>query len=150
MLRYFWSEGLVYYSEKKVTNWQEGIRESCQLLVEKKMIKATYVEEIIKCIRIFGAYIIVAPNVAMPHASSQSDEVLATAISFTKLKSSVSFGAPEKKAQLFFTLAAKDPDAHLKNIQRLSELLMKEGIIDSLMATESIEDYLKVMRRYDS
>lgn len=135
---------------KKVTDWQEGIRESCQLLLEKKIIKATYVDEIIKCIRIFGPYIIVAPNVAMPHASSQSDEVLATAVSFTKLKSSVSFDDPEKKAQLFFTLAAKNSDAHLKNIQRLSELLMKEGVIDSLMATESIEDYLKVMRRYDS
>ena len=43
MLRYFWSEGLVYYSEKEVTDWQEGIRESCQLLIEKKIIKATYV-----------------------------------------------------------------------------------------------------------
>lgn len=29
MLRYFWSEGLVYYSEKEVTDWQEGVRESC-------------------------------------------------------------------------------------------------------------------------
>lgn len=150
MLRYFWSEGLVYYSEKEVTDWQEGIRESCQLLIEKKIIKATYVEEIIKCIKMFGPYSIVAPNVAMPHASSQSDEVLGTAVSFTKLKSPVNFGDPEKKAQLFFTLAAKDSTAHLKNIQRLSELLMKERVIDSLMATESIEDYLKVMRRYES
>lgn len=150
MLRYFWSEGLVYYSKKEVTDWQEGIRESCQLLLEKKIIKATYVEEIIKCIRRFGPYILVAPNVAIPHASPQSDEVLATAISFTKLKSSVNFDDPEKNAQLFFTLAAKDPAAHLKNIQRLSELLMKEGVIDSLMATDSIEDYLKVMRSYES
>ena len=90
----------MYYSEKEVTDWQEGIRESCQLLIEKKIIKATYVERDHQMYKDVWTIHHCCPNVAMPHASSQSDEVLGTAVSFTKLKSPVNFGDPEKSTTL--------------------------------------------------
>ena len=88
----------------------------------------------------------------MPHSSEKSEGVFGTAISFTKMKSEIVFDDPteEKKAVLFFTLAAKNSEEHMENIQNLSELLMTEGLIEDLVRTNSLEDYVEVMEKYSN
>ncbi|WP_288227641.1 PTS sugar transporter subunit IIA [uncultured Enterococcus sp.] len=151
MLNYFYDNGLINYSEKEITDWREAIAESCQLLLDKKIIDQTYVDEIIRCVEEHGPYIVIVPEVAMPHSSEESEGVFGTAISFTKMKHSVSFESAdeEKSAVLFFTLAAKNPEEHMENIQNLSELLMTEGLIERLAETQSIEEYKAVMKEFN-
>lgn len=91
----------------------------------------------------------IVPKVAMPHSSADSEGVYGTAISFTKMKRPIQFDQEEKSASLFFTLAAKNVDQHMENIQELSELLMIDGLIDRLADTDSIEDYRVVMQEYN-
>lgn len=150
MLTYFYENDLVTYSDKDITDWQEAIRESCQNLLNKKLINQLYVDEIIECVKKHGPYIVIVPEVAMPHSSEESEGVFGTAISFTKMKNDIYFEDPEeeKKACLFFTLAAKNSEKHMENIQKLSELLMTDGLIEDLVATKSIDDYLLVMGKY--
>ncbi|MBU5366166.1 PTS sugar transporter subunit IIA [Enterococcus devriesei] len=153
MLKYFFDNDLVRYSDKELTDWKDAISESCQLLMEKKIIDQKYVDEIIRCVEEHGPYIVIVPEVAMPHSSEESEGVFGTAISFTKMKQPVVFDTQEedeeKSAILFFTLAAKNAEEHMENIQNLSELLMTEGLIESLVATNSIEDYQMVMAQYN-
>ena len=151
MLNYFYDNGLINYSEKEITDWREAIAESCQLLLDKKIIDQTYVDEIIRCVEEHGPYLVIVPEVAMPHSSEESEGVFGTAISFTKMKHSVSFESAdeEKSAVLFFTLAAKNPEEHMENIQNLSELLMTEGLIERLAETQSIEEYKAVMKEFN-
>lgn len=151
MLKYFFDNELINYSEKEITDWREAIAESCHLLLEKKIISQTYVDEIIRCVEEHGPYIVIVPGVAMPHSSEDSEGVFGTAISFTKMKKPIQFDSKdeEKAAILFFTLAAKNAEEHLENIQNLSELLMTEGLIERLVATNSIEDYQTVMQEYN-
>ncbi len=151
MLKYFYENNLVKYSDKELTDWREAISESCQLLLEKGVINQSYIDEIITCVEEYGPYIVIVPQVAMPHSSEESKGVFGTAISFTKMKQEIDFEDPneEKKAILFFTLAAKNPDEHMENIQNLSELLMTDGLIEDLVKTESMDDYLKVMKKYN-
>lgn len=150
MLTYFLENDLVRYSDKEITDWREAIQESCTSLLEKEIINQTYVDEIIDCVNEHGPYIVIVPEVAMPHSSEKSEGVFGTAISFTKLKKAVAFESEDedKSAILFFTLAAKNPEEHMNNIQNLSELLMTEGLIEDLVATKTIEDYKKVMEKY--
>ncbi|MGX7024785.1 PTS sugar transporter subunit IIA [Vagococcus hydrophili] len=150
MLDYFLKNDLVTYSDKEITDWQEAIRESCQNLLAKKIISEVYIDEIISCVKEHGPYIVIVPEVAMPHSSEESQGVFGTAISFTKMKQDIYFEDPEeeKKASLFFTLAAKNPEEHMENIQKLSELLMTDGLIDDLVATKTLEDYKEVMKKY--
>ncbi|MGF2188744.1 PTS sugar transporter subunit IIA [Vagococcus fluvialis] len=150
MLKYFYENDLVRYSDRELTDWREAISESCQLLLEKEIINQTYIDEIIACVEEHGPYIVIVPQVAMPHSSEGSEGVFGTAISFTKMKQEIDFKDPneEKKAILFFTLAAKNPEEHMENIQNLSELLMTDGLIDDLVNTESMDDYLEVMKKY--
>ena len=149
MLKYFLDQGLVKYSDKEITDWKEAVAESCQLLLDKKLIDQSYVDEIIQCVEEHGPYIVIVPKVAMPHSSADSEGVYGTAISSTKMKRPIQFDQEEKSASLFFTLAAKNVDQHMENIQKLSELLMIDGLIDRLADTDSIEDYRVVMQEYN-
>lgn len=150
MLKYFFENDLINYSDKDITDWQEAISESCQVLLKKQIINQSYIDEIIDCVKEHGPYIVIVPEVAMPHSSEKSEGVFGTAISFTKMKSEIVFDDPteEKKAVLFFTLAAKNSEEHMENIQNLSELLMTEGLIEDLVRTNSLEEYIEVMEKY--
>ncbi|WP_124059496.1 PTS sugar transporter subunit IIA [Vaginisenegalia massiliensis] len=142
MLQYFKQAGLVQYVDQQPKTWQEAIQMSCRLLLEQGYITQDYVDEIISCVQEYGPYICIAPHVAMPHASENSQGVLGTGIAFTKFPEAVKFLDEStneiKEAQLFFTLAAKDSQAHLQNISNLMELLMEEDKVEALMTTSSM------------
>lgn len=149
MLRYFYENDLVNYVETTINDWRVAIEESSRHLLEKRIIDHVYVEEMIRNVEEHGAYILIAPHVAMPHAMQSGSHVFDTTISFTKMNAPVPFEEGSKSASLFFTLAAKEPKQHLENIQSLSELLMQDGLIEELLATETIEDYQMVMEKYE-
>lgn len=151
MLRYFYDNDLVRICTETPTNWEEAVQVSCQNLLEKQIITEQYVDEIIACVKKYGAYIVLVPGVAMPHSSEDSQGVLGTAISFTKMQQDVVFeeGNEEKNARLFFTLAAKNSEEHVENISKLSEMLMTDGLIEALLAIENMEDYKTVMTDFN-
>ncbi|MDO4555676.1 MAG: PTS sugar transporter subunit IIA, partial [Lachnospiraceae bacterium] len=69
-----------------------------------------------------------------------------TAIAFMKLEEPVSFeeGNPEMDAKLFFTLASCNPEQHLDNMQRLSNMMMNEKAMEALLEAKTPEDLLKI------
>lgn len=142
---------LVDIRENSDLTWQDAVRISGNKLVEHGYIKSGYLDEIIDNVNRNGPYIVIVPGVAMPHAMAESENVLGTAIGFTKFSNPVQFDPDnsETQAQLFFTLAAKDSDQHLKNISELSELLMSDGLIDKLIAVKSIEDLKSLVATLD-
>ncbi|EOI03069.1 hypothetical protein UAY_00816 [Enterococcus moraviensis ATCC BAA-383] len=151
MLKYFYENELIRFCENTPASWSEAITLSCQTLLEKGMITQQYIDEIIACVQKYGPYIVIVPGVAMPHSSEDSQGVLGTAISFTKMSQDVVFedGNDEKNARLFFTLAAKNNEEHVENISKLSEMLMTDGVIEALMTVETMEDYEDVMTMFD-
>ncbi|MDO4670439.1 MAG: PTS sugar transporter subunit IIA [Aerococcus sp.] len=152
MLKYFKENQLVQYVEKQPKDWQEAVRVSCQPLIEGHYITDDYANEIVNNVVEHGPYIVIADQIAMPHALAESPGVLGTGISFTKFQEPVHFYdeklGEDKYATLFFTLAAKDADSHLKNIQDLMELLMNEEAVAALLATHSKADYEQVLSEF--
>ena len=86
----------------------------------------------------------------MPHSQEYGEGVHKTAISFMKLEEPVSFeeGNPEMDAKVFFTLASCDSEQHLKNMQRLSELMMNGDAIEALMDAKTPEDLVEIADKY--
>lgn len=123
---------------------------SCEPLEADGTVEANYKEDIIKCVEKYGPYIVIVPNVAMPHSQEGAEGVNKTAISFMKLENPVSFepGDPEKDAQLFFTLASCNPEQHLDNMSRLSEMLMNEELLEALAKAKTAEDLLELQKKY--
>lgn len=135
---------------EEAKDWKEAIRMSCEPLEADGTVEANYKEDIIKCVEKYGPYIVIAPNVAMPHSQEGAEGVNKTAVSFMKLEKPVSFepGDPEKDAQLFFTLASCNPDQHLDNMSRLSEMLMDEELVEALAKAGTPEDLLALQKKF--
>ncbi|MFH5811673.1 PTS sugar transporter subunit IIA [Companilactobacillus sp. FL22-1] len=144
MLEEMLNKDLVEITDKEPNDWQDALKIASKKLVEHNYIKEGYIDEIIQNVKDNGPYIVIVPGVAMPHANAKSDNVLGTAIGFTKFNKSVYFG-PESNAKLFFTLAAKDPKEHLNNIGELSDMLMTDGLIDKLMDIQTVDDLKKII-----
>ena len=47
---------------------------------------------------------------------------------------------PDKKARLFFSLAAVDHEQHLHNIQELMDALMNEELVNALLEAHTVEE----------
>ncbi|WP_028125528.1 PTS sugar transporter subunit IIA [Eremococcus coleocola] len=148
MLNELIEKDLVAFYQEAPSSWQDAIKLSCAKLIEHEYITEEYSNEIIASVEKFGPYIVIIPDVAMPHANPSSPGVLGTAIAMTKFKEDIKFfdqeNNEEKNAKLFFTLAAKDSDHHLNNITQLMELLSDEDLLEKLKDVNSIDE-LKVI-----
>lgn len=149
MLRNF-VENKHYKFADKADDWREAIRMSCESIEKDGTVEPGYKEEIIRCVEEYGPYIVIMPNVAMPHSQENSEGVNKTSIAFMKLEEPVSFeeGNPELDAQLFFTLASCDHDQHLENMQKLVELLLNPDVVEALTQAKSPEDLMQIQESY--
>ena len=124
----------------RVDSWQEGVKLSCESLVKTD------------CIEKYGPYVVFEHYVAMPHSQEGAEGANQTAVGFMRVKEDVYFGKDEdgedKIARLFFTLAAKDPNEHLDNMQQLMQIFTNEPLLDALMAANTPEDILKAEADY--
>ena len=148
MLRNF-VENKHYKFAEEAKDWRDAIRMSCESLEADGTVEANYKEDIIACVEKHGPYIVIMPNVAMPHSQEGAFGVNKTAIAFMKLEKPVSFDENDpEKAQLFFTLASCNPDQHLENMMKLSEMLMNDDVVKALADAKSPEDLLKIQEMY--
>ena len=92
-----------------------------------------------------GPYIVIAPNICIPHAE-RGRGVNDTAMCFMKTEKPVSFDPndPDKDARIFVVLAATDDEVHLNNLMQLSETLSDEAIVDKLLQAKTGDDLLAV------
>lgn len=149
MLREFF-EKKHYKFVKEAKSWQEAIRMSCEPLLLDNTITEKYVDCIIQNVEEYGPYIVIIPNVAMPHSQISAEGVNRTAVTFMKLDKAVSFDEndPEKDAKLFFTVASCNPDEHMDNIVNLSKIFENEELINELLEIETGEELLKLQEKY--
>lgn len=139
-----------YKFADEASDWREAIRMSCESLEADGTVEGNYKEDIIACVEKYGPYIVIMPEVAMPHSQENARGVHKTAIGFMKLEKPVSFDPedPDKDARLFFTLASCNPDQHLGNMTRLSELLMNEDVVSALLEAKGPEDLIRIQEEY--
>ena len=149
LLREFVEKNHVRFAEE-AKDWKDAIRMSCETLEADGTVEENYKEDIIACVEKYGPYIVISPNRAMPLAQAGARGVHKTEIAFMKLKKPVSFepGNPEMEAQLFFTLASCNPDQHLDNMSRLSEMLCNEQLVAELAEAETTSDLLEIQKKY--
>ncbi|PPA69548.1 PTS sugar transporter subunit IIA [Jeotgalibacillus proteolyticus] len=129
-------EMVQFTSEAK--SWEETIRIASAPLLDKGSIEPRYVEKIISNVKELGPYIILMPNVAMPHARPE-DGVNETGISLLVSKESVYFQG-EKSARIFLVLASSDATSHLELLKEISEILTDEEKLNELLAAKNYQD----------
>ncbi|MDF7669144.1 MULTISPECIES: PTS sugar transporter subunit IIA [unclassified Lactobacillus] len=151
MLRYFLENHLINISAKQPKDWEDALRISGEIMKSNGLVTDKYIDQVIADVKEYGPYIVIVPGVAMPHSQADSSGVLGTGIGLTIFPKAISFDQddPEKDAQLFFMLAAKDNKQHMENIANLSNMLMEDGLIDDLRQVKTLADYQKVIDKYE-
>jgi PTS system ascorbate-specific IIA component len=139
-----------YLFAEKAKDWRDSIYMSCKPLEADGTIDERYADEIIACVEEHGAYIVIIPGICIPHSMEGALGVNETAIGFMKLEEPVSFddSDPEKSATVFFTLAAKNHDAHLSNMQQLFQMLSDDDLVEDLFNVKGPEDLLALDEKY--
>jgi PTS system ascorbate-specific IIA component len=133
-------------------DWKEAVRISTQSLVADGTVSEDYYKQIVACIEKYGPYVVFDHNVAMPHTTENATGAYKTGIGFMVSKKLIDFGkdedGEEKKANLFFTLSAANPEEHLSNIQQLTSIFMNDDLLDALAAAKTPEDILEAEKKY--
>lgn len=136
----------------RVDSWQDAVKQSCESLVRTGYVSENYYQQIVDCIEKYGPYVVFEHYVAMPHSQEGAEGANQTAVGFMRVKEDVDFGKDEdgeqKIARLFFTLAAKDPNEHLDNMQQLMSIFCNEPLLDALMEANTPEDILAAEAKY--
>ena len=55
----------------EAADWREAIRMSCESLEADGTVEGNYKEDIIACVEKYGPYIVIMPDVAIPHSQGQ-------------------------------------------------------------------------------
>ncbi|WP_158675992.1 PTS sugar transporter subunit IIA [Vibrio aquaticus] len=121
---------------------------TCSKLVEQGKVDATYLEAIKKKHKEIGAYYVLAPKIAMPHARPE-DGVNEAALQITVFKNGVDLES-EDNGDVFFsvTLAALDSDSHIQTIVALSELFQNDDDIDAIIRAENESAIAEILNKY--
>ena len=126
-------------------DWRDAVRAACAPLLADGTIEKEYPEIIIEKVEELGPYIVIAPDICIPHAE-RGRGVNGTAMCFMKTEKPVSFDKsdPDKDARIFVVLAATDNEVHPNNLMALSETLSDEDIVAKVLAAKTPEDLLKI------
>lgn len=117
-------------------DWKDAIRISVKPLEERGFVEPGYKEAIIANVEALGAYIVIAPYVALPHARPEQG-VNKSQLAVTLFREGVKFENKETPVKLFIVLAAENNDSHLETLVMLSEILKDEGNVEKMISADS-------------
>lgn len=116
-----------------VSNWEEAISASTQLLISKGIVAESYTKAIKEKIKNHGPYMVIDEGIAMPHAKP-SDGVNRPGFSFVKLKTPISFGHKRHDpVSIIICLATMNAHIHLNALRQLTLLLQNEEKMNQIM-----------------
>lgn len=119
-------------------DWKDAIKLASNPLIKAKKIEERYVDSMIENIKRFGEYIIMAPNIAMPHSRPENG-VNESCLSLLKLNRGVEFESGEE-VQLFLILGAKDNESHINILKELMNFFDDEEKIEKIAKASTVEE----------
>lgn len=141
-------ESGIVISQEENLSVDAALEISCSKLIEENKVEASYLEAIKKKHKEIGAYYVLAPKIAMPHARPE-DGVNEASLQLTVFKKGVDLES-EDNGDVYFsmTLAAMDSDSHIQTIVALSELFQNDEDIDAIIAAEGKSEIIDILKRY--
>jgi len=136
-------------TQVNVNDWKEAILYGGEILEQEGAIDKTYTNSMIESVEKFGPYIVIAPHIALAHASSK-DGVHEIGMSLITLDKGIDFGNKENDpVYTVICLAAIDHNSHLKALAELVEAL-KEDSFNNLLTSSDKEGILQYINKNDA
>ena len=130
----------------KVDAWQEAIIRVSEPLLWENMITPNYVHNMVDLVVKHGPYIVVAPGVAIPHASP-NDGVIMPGISIMRLRKPVIFGKEGfDPVSIVICCAIIDEPEYINALMRLLTKIKDPLNIDRLLRAKTSEEIIKILK----
>lgn len=121
----------------KAKNWEEVVRAGGKIMVDNDFVEERYTEAMVNTVKQMGAYIVIVPGIAMPHARPE-DGAKKVGMAILTLDQPVVFGHAENDpVTVAVFLCAVDKMTHLRALADLMELLEDENFKAAAEAAES-------------
>ncbi len=128
------------------SDWREAIKLSTDMLVKSGAVEERYYNAIIDKTLEYGAYYIIVPGVAMPHARPE-DGVKKDSFSLVTLREPVSFDKENDNIRVIITLAAKSNDSHNEfGLMQVADLFENEENIEKIKNAKTIDEILEIIK----
>jgi PTS system ascorbate-specific IIA component len=116
------------------TDWRSAVRIAGGVLAETGATDPAYSQRMIDVIEEFGAYVVIAPGLALAHARPGPD-VHSDGLSLVTLESPVSFGhAHNDPVHVVIGIAVTTADAHVTGIAELANAFNDPELLPALRA----------------
>lgn len=121
---------------ESVENWIESIIISANPLLKSGCITEKYIEAMVNNVKNNGTYIVIMPDVALPHSRSE-EGALKTGISILKLKYPVLY-PDDKEVRLIISFSANDNSQHMELLSMLASVLMDEEKLSFILNSNNL------------
>lgn len=136
-------EDRIYFKDH-IDNWQEAIKTAAQPLLKENFIKEQYIDSMIENVNQNGAYMIIVPGFAMPHARPECG-AMKTGMAVMHLEEPVVF-PDEQEVKVLLVLAAADANVHLDAMADLAEILIDDDKMEQLFSAKEAEQIKEVFQ----
>ena len=134
-----------YSFHRGFDRWEDAVEAACKPLIKEGAIEKEYVNSIIESVNKYGPYIVIAPNICIPHAQ-EGKGVNETAICFMRTEETIHFSDdPEQDARLFFVLASTNNEHHMNNLVNMVSLIEDPQVVDKLLNASCVEDLKSIL-----
>jgi PTS system ascorbate-specific IIA component len=118
----------------RVDDWRGAVGAAGDVLIASGAVGGGYTQRMIDVIEEFGAYVVIAPGLALAHARP-GDDVYADGLSLVTLAEPVPFGhAHNDPVGVVIGLAVTTADAHVTGIADLANAFNDAGLVPALRA----------------
>ena len=133
--------------DKEADNWQESIIAAGEILLFHKCITPNYLHQMIDLVVKYGPYIVVAPGVALAHASPESG-VIRPAVSLIRLKKGVKFGKNEfDPVNIVLACAIRDSLEDSNYLLQIMTLVRRPQFVASINKAKNSKEVMKVFNQ---
>ncbi|MCP3740124.1 BglG family transcription antiterminator [Rossellomorea sp. BNER] len=134
----------------RMKDWKAAIALAAEPLIQNHHISPSYIDAMISNIETLGPYVIVGPEIAIPHSRPEKG-VHQVGMSLLKLDQPVHvLDSPEHPVKIFICLAATDNSTHLKALSQLTRLLSKPEALTRLKSAQTKDEILKLINEYSA
>ncbi|MCK8608626.1 PTS sugar transporter subunit IIA [Agromyces sp. C10] len=126
------------------TEWRAAVRAVGRALARSGATREGYTERMIGVLEEFGAYIVIAPGLALAHARPGPD-VVRNGLAVVTLAEPVPFGHPHNDpVRVVVGLAVTGADEHVASVAGLANVFNERSAIERLAAASTIDEVREV------
>jgi ascorbate PTS system EIIA or EIIAB component len=127
------------------SDWKEAVERAGALLVAVGAAEPRYVDAMQAMFEEHGAYAVIAPGIALPHARPEQG-VVRPGLALVTLTSPVEFGhATNDPVDVVIAFAAVDKSMHVQALQQLAGLLGDEPTVERIRAATTDGELLEAI-----